>query len=386
MKKLMQEQNTRPEELTSFVLFITEKCNLRCDYCFVSKRRRHMSTETIDASVDFIFNASSSPSRKISICFFGGEPLMVPKTIEYICERALERSAQDNREVSFSMTSNGTLINNRNLKLIQKYDIKTKVSIDGIGEAQDRHRKQVNGTGSFDLIVKNIDNLLSLPGVTIRVTVTPDTVTSLIHSIHWLADKGFKHIFFTPVVEAEWSEISLAALYDCYRALLAYQIEKKGEVRIKNVIRDHDRLLRGDTRTYGCGAAVRMAAIDTEGFLYPCQRFVGYFRNSGKCRIGDVYNGIHHEKRNYYIENNRIDTHTDCGIGLYLQNTSVSDRKCQNCRLFPVCHSSCIAINEFMTGNPNVPSPINRILAQIAATNCLTLLSDEEAEFEELEC
>lgn len=386
MVKSMEEQRALPEELTNFVLFVTEKCNLRCDYCYVSKRPRQMNKKTADKSVDFIFNASDNSSTKVSICFFGGEPLMAPNIIEHICERALERSARDKREVSFSMTTNGTLVDNRNLELIQKYDIKTKLSIDGIGESQDRHRRRINGTGSFDLILRNIDNLLSLPGVTVRMTVTPDTVTSLVNSIQWLADKGFKHIFFTPVVEANWSEISLATLYDCYQVLFAYQIKKKKEVRISNLVRDHDRLLRGNKKIYGCGAAVHMAAIDTEGFLYPCQRFVGYFRSNKKYRIGDVYNGTNQEKRNYHVENNRIDNYMDCGVGLYLHNTSMSDRKCQKCKLFPVCHSACIAVNEFITGNPNIPSPINRILAQIAATNCLALFSDEEAELEEREC
>jgi uncharacterized protein len=385
MKKSMQEQPGLSGKFNNYTVLVTANCNLRCDYCYISKKPRQMNIEIADKSLDFIFRESDNSTR-ISITFFGGEPLMAPVMIEYICKRALERAATDNRELSFSMTTNGTLVNKRNAELIRKYDVKTKLSIDGIGESQDRHRKQVDGAGSFDLIAKNIDNILSLPGLTVRMTVTPDTVTYLADSVRWLSQKGFRHIFFTPVVEADWNELNLSALYDCYQKLSIYQEQNKRGARVSNLARDLSRLRRGNKRIYGCGAAVSMVAIDPEGYLYPCHRFAGYFDSDNDCRIGDVFKGINEERRCYYAEANRIDNYMDCGAGLYLKSTSESNRNCCECKLFPVCHASCIAVNEHMTGKPNVPSPINRILAQISAARSLTLISDGKSKLTEQEC
>lgn len=371
-----QKPRVSDGKLTSFTLLVTANCNLRCDYCYTPKHPRQMDRETADRSIDFMF-AESDPASPLSVTYFGGEPLMAPATIEYICKQVLKRAEAEKREVSFSMTTNGTLVDQRNTELIQTYDIKTKISIDGAGTAQDLHRKQADGSGSFSLILKHIDNIRSLPGLTVRMTVTPDTARHLVQSVQWLSDNGFRHVFFTPVVEADWDERSLATLYDAYHELSPYQKRNDNGMQVSNLQRDYSRLRKGSKREYGCGAAVSMAAIDPRGHLYPCHRFAGYFAHTDDCRIGDVRNGFNQEKRNYYIETNRTENFSGCGAGLFPDSTPSSEGTCLACSLFPVCHASCIAVNRFMTGKPYAPSPVNRILAQISASTSLACCSTD---------
>ena len=38
-----------------FVLVITQKCNLACDYCYIGKKQSVMSLSTAESIIDFIF-------------------------------------------------------------------------------------------------------------------------------------------------------------------------------------------------------------------------------------------------------------------------------------------------------------------------------------------
>jgi uncharacterized protein len=334
---------------------------------------------TIESTLNFIFAQQGAGSSKpISLCFFGGEPLMAPDLVAHISRKLLERAALEARNVTFSMTTNGTLMDAQCAELIREFNIKVNLSLDGHGAAQDFHRRQANGKGSFSLIERNIERLTSLPRLSVRLTVSPDTAAMLEESVCWLQEKGFRSIFFSPVVEAAWDYNSLSSLYKAYQNLHRYQkLRPRREARITNLTRDVDRLRNGNQRIYGCGAARNLVAIDTSGNIYPCQRFIGYFRGSPEHHIGNVFNGLDTVRQQHYIEHNTIDNIESCGEGLYPGDLDAANRSgCAKCMLFAVCHAGCMAVNASLTGNPRKPSPVNRLLAQIAASSCLTIFSN----------
>lgn len=362
---------SRGESFQSFVVFVTHACNLRCDYCYLAKQPCSMSAETGAQVADFVARHTAADAKELSVCFFGGEPLMVPRTVERLAESVLARARHDGRAAAFSMTTNGTLVDAGNAELLHRYNIRTKVSLDGIGEAHDRHRKFANGRGSFARIRRHLARIRGLPGITVRVTVSPNNVTSLAASARWLAEEGFPHVFFSPVVEAAWTPASLTELLDQTEALHRLAADYP-ETAFANLRRDAERLRAGPRRRHGCGAAVSMAAIDADGYLYPCHRYVGYFGDRlADYRIGSVYTGVDAAARRRFVDGGRIDRRRHCGLGLYAAETATEAQACASCRLLPVCHAACMAVNEAMTGYAQQPAPINRLLAQISAATCL---------------
>jgi len=354
--------------LRNLILLITEQCNLRCDYCYIRKVPRAMSRETAQQSVDFLFAAAKASRDPLSITFFGGEPLLKPALIEFIHDAATRRARQDDREISFSMTTNATLVTERNAEMIARLRIGLRVSLDGIGDVQDRHRRTVDGKGSFSLIARNLDRIARLDAVSVRLTVTPDTAAQLPDSVRWLVDRGFKSISISPVTEAQWTTDSLGALLQAQRELHALQ--PAAPVHISSVAKT-SRALGAAGPRWGCGAARGMAAVDAEGYLYPCHRFVGYFRNGVAQRIGHVATGFDTARREYYIAANHSSSRPGCGHGLFTPQVAREERACGNCSLLSVCGSNCMAVNEHMTGDPARPHPINRVLAQIDAAASL---------------
>ncbi len=81
-------------------LFLTEACNLRCDYCFVATKKayRRMSWEVAQAAVDFLMRESQD-EKYVEIVLFGGEPLLafplMKRGVEYAEQKAQELGKKD---------------------------------------------------------------------------------------------------------------------------------------------------------------------------------------------------------------------------------------------------------------------------------------------------
>jgi uncharacterized protein len=350
-------------------MLLTEQCNLRCTYCYIDKNPKRMSQQTADQTVDFLF-AHAGNEKQVVICFFGGEPLLAPDLIERVASQAKQRASQAHKIARFSITSNATLLTEKSVELLQRHQIKLTVSLDGLPEEHDRHRKLVNGEGSFQLFQRNLERLVSL-SPNIRLTVTPGTAPSLQKSVEWLIDRGLDQINFSPVYEAGWDDEKLSAYYDALDRVYRYQIDslrQKRSFRLGNLFTLEDEMTSVMGREFGCGAARRMVAIDAQGYLYPCHRFVGYFRNGTAQRIGHVGSGFDADRREYYIESCHRPSHKGCGNGLFDEQVAPEDKKCTSCSLSPGCGSSCMAVNEHMTGDPRKPDPIHRVFSQIHAS------------------
>jgi uncharacterized protein len=66
----------RLPKMSYMELILTDQCNLRCSYCFEKDKNPHnMSDETALAAVDFLME-ESGPMKRVTILFFGGEPLL----------------------------------------------------------------------------------------------------------------------------------------------------------------------------------------------------------------------------------------------------------------------------------------------------------------------
>jgi uncharacterized protein len=156
-KSLYYYLNKRIQKLT---LQLTQNCNLRCDYCAYSGKydqRTHssnkMSFQVIKDTVDFAMQKSKG-IRTLNIGFYGGEPLLefenIKKTVAYINEK------YNGRNVTYSLTTNGTLFNDELVRFFKENNISILISIDGPKEMHDKNRVFASGKGSFELIMKNL--------------------------------------------------------------------------------------------------------------------------------------------------------------------------------------------------------------------------------------
>ena len=157
-------QDVLNNRLNMIILQVTQQCNLRCRYCAYSgiyEHRKHenrrMSIETAKKGIDFLIDHSTEMNRLV-ISFYGGEPLMEFELIKE-CIIYAER-VSEGKPVIFNMTTNGTLLNDKNVDFIQQHNVRLMISLDGPREIHDKNRRFAsNDQGSFDKIMLNMDNI-----------------------------------------------------------------------------------------------------------------------------------------------------------------------------------------------------------------------------------
>jgi uncharacterized protein len=98
--------------------------------------------------------------------------------------------------LSFSMQTNATLVTNKWIDLLNKYEVSVGVSIDGPEEYNDKYRLDHQGNGSYERVVRGIkllqDKLFNKPGC--LTVINPEFQGKKIY--RHLVNLGFKQIDF----------------------------------------------------------------------------------------------------------------------------------------------------------------------------------------------
>lgn len=143
----------------TFIISITEQCNLRCSYCCYSgsykNNRTHnafsMSANDIDEVLMFIQEAAKNENVKLA--FYGGEPLLHFDLLRYAISKAREIWGQ---KVTISVSSNATLLNPNIIDWLFENKVRIDISIDGTKEWHDKYRIDKMGNGSFEKVYQSL--------------------------------------------------------------------------------------------------------------------------------------------------------------------------------------------------------------------------------------
>jgi uncharacterized protein len=166
-------QLAKPVPIYTFLLKVASRCNIDCDYCYVYRladqswqlQPHFMADEIVEFCALRISNhVVTHDLEEIRVVFHGGEPLLAgAKRIFKIIELFQNRIPC---KVLFGMQTNGTLIDDSTIELIEKYDIAVGISLDGHRSANDRHRRDFSGKSTYDRVLKGIEKLKSAASVT----------------------------------------------------------------------------------------------------------------------------------------------------------------------------------------------------------------------------
>lgn len=154
--------------VTGYTILPTTYCNARCFYCYECNYKHiHMTKETAIRVVEYM--AEHSKGKKISIGWFGGEPLVGEGIISFISEKLTKR----NIEFSSSMISNGALFDEELVKkAVELWKLKSvQVTIDGTEDIYNKVKDYIGFTGSpYKRVLSNI-RLLSKAGIRVSIRI-----------------------------------------------------------------------------------------------------------------------------------------------------------------------------------------------------------------------
>ena len=120
-----------------------------------------MSQKTVEQSCGFLLEKPSRLIDPFVIAWHAGEPLAMPVGFYDDAFRLIERMASGSPRIEHWFQTNAMLINQEWCDLINRWQIKVGVSIDGPKWIHDRNRVDRSGKGTFDKVVHGIEMLKS---------------------------------------------------------------------------------------------------------------------------------------------------------------------------------------------------------------------------------
>lgn len=175
-------------------LHLTDACNLRCAYCFVSHTTRRMHESIGQRAVEATFRAAAEGNyTSVKLKYAGGEPTLVFGLVQALhrhAQRTAQRSGIALREL---LLSNGVRLTDAIIRYLRNEGIDLMISLDGVGAWHDRQRPTVHGAGSFTAVVAAIDRCLA-HGVTpdLSITVTAQNADGLAQAIEFALERNLR--------------------------------------------------------------------------------------------------------------------------------------------------------------------------------------------------
>ena len=259
-----------------------------------------MTLEVAKQGVDFLLE-HSGPLKDVVLVFFGGEPLIRFDLISAVVPYALENAREKGKTVSFAITTNGTLLNERIIRFLYDNRMSVTISMDGSEETHDRYRRFPDGSSSYRVILPKVRELFCRTWekpVVARVTLAqhPGNLSGMLESLLGL---GFSETGFAPVTtqdgEYQLNDGAMTLLLKQFEMLAEKFLDialKGGFLGFTNLIDLLVTLHEGEVKNYPCGAGLGLFSVAPQGRVYLCQRLTGEDRFC----MGDIFGGFDQRK------------------------------------------------------------------------------------------
>jgi uncharacterized protein len=395
-KKVQQVKHPRTKYIEYFVnnkmndlvLQVTQDCNLRCEYCPYSIGNKHrihnkstMDVEIAKKGIDFLVKHSRE-SEELNIGFYGGEPLIEFELIKECVKYA--DLATEGKKLSYSMTTNGTIMNDEIIDFFYKNKFLITVSLDGPAHVHNRSRHfAYSDKGSFDTIIENlqkiekkypsyyrekvifnavvtaeygfleIDNFFKEEYLTKDNAVTLSMDNNLENNMNPKIERTYKEDY---IIERQYLEFLM--LLSKIGWLEDYKVSAGSEDNFRSLA-TFERKMRMDKRSelpdewhHGgpCMPGEKRLFMTVDGNFYPCEKVSEINIENN---IGNIFEGVDVDKVNSILN-----------IGCRNQ------KKCTNCWAYSLC-SVCILYYENRENLDNVCSSIRKDIEDKMKTLCL---------------
>jgi uncharacterized protein len=306
--------------VTALSLNVAQACNLACSYCYADQGRyggkaRLMDEETAFHGIDLLI--ASARGNGVTVGFIGGEPFLNRDLVHASVAYARAAARRAGIAVKFALTTNATLLDADDVRLLRDHRFAVTVSIDG-GAAQNRHRPRYKGGNSTDAVLAGIGPLLADPGaarVSARATVTRDDL-DVVSRIEALINAGFQDVGVSPVRTGPRADLALrGADWPSLLANMTAAAERElarvdtGEPpRFSNFWVALRSIHRGTARPLPCGSAASYLSLDVDGMIFSCHRTI----NQPSFRMGSVDRGLDAAARASFLAETHVDGQEPC--------------------------------------------------------------------------
>ncbi len=344
--KMMSMLGRYSTEQFHLVILPTMACNFACNYCFQQEDTGIMSLEMQQALVKWV-ETRLKVANQFQVGWFGGEPLLGYKCIDYLTGEFKRLCDKYDVEYSAAISTNGYLMDEKVIDRVQDWNLRhIQVTLDGPPDIHNTSRLLKNSTaGTYDVLV---DHLVKL------YEKHPDFVVMLRVNV---SEESIKHVprFFDnlPEVIRQKAHMYMAEIYQCSSFLSADPTENPSEkaTPVKNLT--------------GHAMRKKMTEMNLMGAKYrkkfPCSEDQGRYERyqmlprAGYCQaqyanqfVIGPHGGISKCPVSYQNELKIGQLHSDGTATFNLQKMAMwmggdffERKSCSKCKMLPTCMGGC---------------------------------------------
>jgi len=272
--------------IDSLTILVTDRCNFSCDYCFQNNPvGKDVSLNGALAAIEYAYDNSRD---ELNILFSGGEPLLKFGLIKGCIEFVDDLKRKHQRSLSYSIITNGSLVDSNILSFLSKHKFYVQYSFD-VYLRDDSHEIEKFEQGNR--VLKKLLNSKDI-SLSTNTVFSPETVDKIFESVVYLIDSGVQNIGIGLDQTVFWDKNSL----DTFRKELSKvkKIVVENYKSTGNILVDYFDLMESNGIKM-CSAGGGKLVITPNGEFWGCQSF--YFLDWNKCE----------EKRGNYLYGNITD-------------------------------------------------------------------------------
>lgn len=324
-------------------------CNMNCRYCFysdeISKRSFGIHTGmTLQTALNMISKAFEYVGNgHVTFSFQGGEPTTRGISFFKAFIDLVNEINTQGISVDYSIQTNGLLIDEEWVSLFAENHFLVGLSLDGPEEVHNRYRKDSNGNGTYERVIRTA-HLLEQGGVDFNIltVITAETVEKIESIYQFFIEKRFLYQQYIPCLDPVFEKRGnnsyslspklygdfLIRLFDCWF---------NDRFADKFVYIHYFESLAGMLLGYApgsCGMAgicSKQNVIEADGSVFPCDFYC----------LDDYKLGNINTDSFKIIDLNRKP--------FIMQSYSGLD-KCITCRFGAICHGGCRRDRQYSAG------------------------------------
>lgn len=299
-------------------------CNMRCRYCFyedeAANRKQPSAGIMTKETANILIQSALHPAnrcRAVSFVFQGGEPTLAGlEYFRYFVER-VEHQNKGNREIFWSIQTNGININERWAEFFAKHSFLVGISLDGDRKNHEAFRPDITGHSTWERILASIA-LLQRWNVNTNLlcVVTKECAQHPLQIYEALKRTGIRYLQFIPCLDPikeargsmDWSlSPSDYADFLCKLFDLWYQDWQSGQYVSIRLFDDYVHLamsLPASTCTAD-GSCGGYYVVEADGSLYPCDFFCLDQWKLGTLKNNPLQELLTSEKAQEFLEESR---------------------------------------------------------------------------------